>query len=111
MMIRTLAASFLAAAALAAGGCYGTTDVSADVPLAPIGGDVSVVTDYDYPVFYSGGVYYRYGDDGGWYRSHYHDRGFVRVDHVPDHIRRIERPEAYRHYHAQPMANRVHRHY
>ena len=37
---------------------------------------VQVISDYDYPVFYSDGFYWRY-DGGAWYRSGYYNRGWV----------------------------------
>ena len=62
---------------LAGAGCYGTTDVSGTVTtpdMAYVGPDVQVVADYDYPVFYSGGAYYRY-DNGVGLCSQRHNRG------------------------------------
>jgi hypothetical protein len=95
---------------LAGAGCYGTTDVSGTVTtpdMAYVSPDVQVVTDYDYPVFYSGGAYYRY-DNGVWLRSHRHDRGYIRATGVPRGVLSIRTPGAYVHYH-RGMANRVHR--
>ena len=110
MKIMRNLASVVLTAALAAG-CYGTTDVSGTVvtpDMDYVGPDVQVVADYDYPVFYSGGAYYRY-DNGIWLRSHYHDRGYIRATAVPNAVLTISSPESYRHYHHRGMANRVHR--
>jgi len=60
---------------------------------------VRVVADYDEPVFYNDGFYWRYYG-GVWYRSPYYNRSWVRVSTVPVAVRRIERPELYVHYRA-----------
>ncbi len=58
---------------------------------------VQVVSDYDYPVFYSDGFYWRY-DNNMWYRSGYYNRGWAVSYNVPVGVRGIARPEAYAHY-------------
>jgi hypothetical protein len=58
---------------------------------------VQVIADYDYPVFYSDGFYWRY-DGGMWYRSGYWNRGWGVAYNVPVGVRGINRPEAYAHY-------------
>ena len=58
---------------------------------------IQVVQDYDYPVFYSDNLYWRY-DGGIWYSSRWHDRGWVTSYNVPGRIRGIDRPGAYVHY-------------
>lgn len=58
---------------------------------------VYVVADYDFPVFYSASFFWRYGSDGRWYRSRYHDRGFV-YGRPPQAVVRIDRPDRYRYY-------------
>ena len=60
---------------------------------------VRVVADYDEPVFYNDGFYWRY-DGGVWYRSPYYNRAWIRVSTVPLAVRRIDRPERYVHYRA-----------
>src|SRR5262249_7230450 len=110
MKIMRNISSAVLAAALAAG-CYGSTDVSGTVvtpDMDYVGPDVQVVADYDYPVFYSGGVYYRY-DNGVWLRSRFHDRAYIRATAVPRAVLTIRSPETYRPYHHRGMANRVHR--
>jgi hypothetical protein len=85
-------------------GCTGSGSVrySAEVttpPLVYVSDDVQVIEDYDQPVFYSANMYWRY-DNGVWFSSRYHTRGWVRVETVPVSIRRIDRPTAYVHYRA-----------
>jgi len=57
---------------------------------------VQVVYDYEQPVFYSDGYYWRY-DTGYWYRSSYHSYGWVRWDNyaVPRAVVTIDRPNYY----------------
>ena len=112
-IVRTLSAATLTAVlALSSTGCYGTTTVrtrgtyEVSTPsLEYIGPDVQVVADYDRPVFYSQNYYWQY-DNGAWLRSTYHDRGYVRVNVVPQPILRIDRPYAYVRYHHRAMGNR-----
>src|SRR5437879_5375693 len=59
---------------------------------------VQVVADYDYPVFYSDNYYWRY-DGGVWYRSGMYNGGWAVAYDVPVGVRRIDRPNAYAHYH------------
>jgi hypothetical protein len=59
---------------------------------------VQVISDYDYPVFYSDGFYWRW-DGGNWYRSGFYNRGWGVAYNVPIGVRGIARPEAYAHYH------------
>jgi hypothetical protein len=65
--------------------------------------EVQVIENYDYPVFFYGGMYWR-NDGGIWYSSSYHDRGWITVNEVPGHIRTIERPAQYTHFHANVNA-------
>jgi len=58
---------------------------------------VSVIEDYDQPVFYSDNYYWRY-DSGNWYRSRNYRGGWQVDARVPVAVRRIERPHAYVHY-------------
>jgi len=62
-----------------------------------VGPGVQVITDYDYPVFYSDGYYWRY-DGGLWYRSGFYNRGWGVSYNVPMGVRGISRPEGYVHY-------------
>jgi hypothetical protein len=106
---------FILATSLFAG-CYTETDVGyratyvAPAYVAPAPGlvyvspGVEVIADYDYPVFYSGGVYWRY-DGGFWYSSRVHTGGWVRSYNVPVAVRSIDRPAAYAHYRAGARAS------
>jgi len=116
----TLLTVALSAAAL--GGCYTTGSVgyraaytapSADVyvstpDLVTVSPGVQVVADYDEPVFYNEGFYWRfYG--GGWYRSSNYATGWYFVDRPPVAVLRIDRPYAYAHYrpHGYVVRNRA----
>ena len=67
-----------------------TAVVEAEPSLVLVDG-VWVVEDYDEPVFYDEGFYWRfYG--GVWYRSSVHHGNWVRVDVVPVRVRAIDRP-------------------
>lgn len=65
--------------------------------------EVQVIEDYDYPVFFSSGLYWRW-DNGVWYSSSYHDRGWVTSTNVPVYVRNIQRPETYVHFRANVNA-------
>ncbi|HEY0993644.1 MAG TPA: hypothetical protein VGD80_41605, partial [Kofleriaceae bacterium] len=105
----TLLTIALSAAAL--GGCYTTGEVgyraayagpSADVyvstpDLVTVSPGVQVVADYDEPVFYTDGFYWRFYN-GGWYRSNNYATGWFFVDRPPVAVLRIDRPYAYAHY-------------
>lgn len=101
-MLRSL---FLATAlATAAAGCYSEEpDVAyaatATTPdLVEVSPGVQVIADYDYPVFYSDGLYWRY-DNGLWYRSPYYYGGWGVAYDVPIGVRGIQNPWGYRHWH------------
>jgi len=91
--------------ALAASGCYSEepgVEYSASYgyagpDMAYVSPGVQVIADYDYPVFYSDGFYWRY-DAGYWYRSPYWDRGWVGAVDVPVGIRGVRQPWIYSHY-------------
>jgi hypothetical protein len=87
---------------------YGGGGYATGPQLADVSPGVQVVADYDYPVFYSDGFYWRwYG--GYWYSSRWHDRGWGIGYNVPVGIRGISRPYMYSHYH--PGYMRDHRAY
>jgi flagellar biosynthesis GTPase FlhF len=95
-----------------AGGCTatGSARYSAEVTtprLVYVSDDVQVIEDYDQPVFFSASMYWRY-DNGVWYQSRYHTRGWVRISTPPPQIVRIERPQAYVHYRARAQATGTH---
>ena len=66
--------------------------------LVTVSPGVQVIADYDEPIFYSDGFYWRYYD-GGWYRSSFYTGGWVFIDTPPITITRIDRPYVYRRYH------------
>jgi len=85
---------------LAAGlmtGCAATVSADAYPPdMVYVSPGVQVIADYDEPIFYSDGFYWRfYG--GGWYRSTYYTGGWVYA-RPPVAVMRIDRPYAYAHY-------------
>lgn len=98
----------LFSAGLAATGCYADAGYYGPTTAVAVAGPnmvyvdgapgVQVVADYDYPVFYSDGLYWRY-DGGIWYSSRWHDRGWGRSYNVPVGVRGIREPGMYAHYH------------
>ena len=64
--------------------------------LVTVSPGVQVIADYDEPIFYSDGFYWRYYG-GAWYRSNYYTGGWVYA-RPPVAVLRIDRPYAYRHY-------------
>ena len=74
-----------------------TGTATVDAPdLVEVSPGVQVVADYDEPVFYSGGAYWRQSSDG-WYRSDNYAGGWVYAE-APETVVRINRPEAFVHY-------------
>lgn len=65
---------------------------------------VYVIADYDEPVFYSDGFYWRYYG-GYWSRSYTYSGGWSRVRGVPYRVRSINRPSAYVRYRARGNAS------
>jgi len=100
----------LAALALA-GGCYGETRgavyASASTPdLVAVSPGVSVIADYDEPIFYNNGWYW-WNVDGYWYRSSYYTGGWSYVASPPYAVVRVGSP--YRYVHYRPHNYVVHR--
>jgi hypothetical protein len=93
-------ASVAVAAALASG-CYGTTSGTvgyssgyyAQPDLAYVAPGVSVIADYNEPIFYSDGFYWR-NYNNSWYRSGYYTGGWVSAA-APYGIVNIRTPGAY----------------
>jgi hypothetical protein len=86
-----------------AGGCAGevgyrgTVAVEASSPdLVYAAPGVSVIADYDEPIFYTGG-YYWWNYDGAWYRSNRYTGGWVYAS-PPVTVARIGDPYRYRRY-------------
>ena len=79
-------------------GGYASADVYATTPdLVSVSPGVQVVADYDEPVFYTDGFYWRYYD-GLWYRSSNYATGWYYWSSPPVAVLRIDRPYAYAHY-------------
>lgn len=98
--------SILVTAGLSA--CTGSGQVTYSGEVQPpqlveVSPGVQVIADYDQPVFYSDSYYWRY-DNGVWYRSREHTRGWARVEVLPPQIRTIDRPQIYVHYHGRAQA-------
>jgi hypothetical protein len=99
----------LAVATGASSGCVArvhgrasTTVVAEAEPSLVLVDGVWVVEDYDEPVFYDEGYYWRfYG--GVWYRSNVHTGNWIRIDVVPNRVRAIDRPTRFVRFH--PAAN------
>jgi hypothetical protein len=107
MLRRNLIACSLATALAASAGCYSDAEVApayaysyGEPGLETVSPGVEVVTDLDYPVFYSDGFYWMW-DGGFWYRSHSWRGGWIGVGprYVPWGIRGIREPLAYSHWH------------
>ena len=116
MMRRTILSAVLFAATAAAGGCFTSGEVgySTGPAYASGGGEayvstpdlvevspgVQVVADYDEPVFYTDGFYWRFYNNG-WYRSNNYSTGWYFYERPPVAVLRIDRPYAYAHYRPQ----------
>lgn len=82
------------------GGAYATASVDgyAGTPdLVTVQPGVQVVADYDEPVFFVDGFYWRFYD-GYWYRSNNYYSGWYFYERPPVAVLRIDRPYAYAHY-------------
>jgi hypothetical protein len=66
--------------------------------LVEVSPGVQVIADYDYPVFYSDGLWWRY-DNGLWYRSYNYYGGWGVSYNVPLGVRGIYNPGGYAHWH------------
>ena len=118
----TILSAVLSAAALA--GCYATGDVGyrstyygptssvyvSNPDLVYVSPGVQVVADYDEPVFYTDGFYWRYYG-GTWYRSSHYANGWVYYDRPPASVLSIERPHTYAHYRPSGYTPRYGRRY
>lgn len=88
---------------IAVGGCYADAQYSAGAEystspdLVEAEPGVQVIADYDYPVFYSDGFYWRF-EGGAWYRSHDYRGGWGYVAAPPVAVTHIHSPQAYVHY-------------
>lgn len=124
--MRKILLSLIALGGLGLGGCYVedsyatgpgyATTYAAPAPgysepeMVDVSPGVQVVYDYDYPVFFTGGFYWRwYG--GGWYSSHYYNGGWgvAVAANVPVGIRGISNPGVYAHYRPAGYVPRAYR--
>ncbi len=94
--MRLLLASLLFVTACAGTASYSATGSISTPDLVVIEPGVQVIADYDEPIFYSENYYWR-NDGGRWYRSSYHNRGWV-VYEAPQRVRSISQPNRYRRY-------------
>ena len=99
-------ATVLLAASLMSG-CAATVSADAYPPdLVYAAPGVQVIADYNEPIFYSDGFYWRYYGNT-WYRSTYYTGGWVYAQ-PPVAVLRIDRPYAYRHYRPQGWVGHSH---
>lgn len=107
--------AFLLAIALGAAGCVGevgyTATVSPGYAYAPdlvyVAPGVQVIADWNEPIFYTDGIYWRW-DGFRWYRSTYYTGGWV-YGTPPIGVVRLGRPYAYAHYRPAGWTPRDHR--
>jgi hypothetical protein len=118
-MLHSCAMRFILSAALLtalASGCYATTTGSVGYSgavtttyVAPdlvyVSPGVQVIADYDEPVFYSDGFYWR-ESNGIWFRSNYHTHGWVSYS-APRHVLSIQNRHSYRRYRPAGYSPRV----
>ena len=97
--------ALLLAIALGAAGCFGEVGYSATVSspgyaygpdLVYIAPGVQVIADWNEPIFFTDGLYWRW-DGFRWYRSTYYTGGWV-YGTPPIAVVRLGRPYAYAHY-------------
>src|SRR5262245_24666070 len=93
-IIPALIAASLAACETSVGVAYPTTPTPDLVAISP---GVSVIADYEEPIFYTGGFYYwRLG--GAWYRSPNYTTGWAYWPRAPYGIVQIRVPYRYKYY-------------
>jgi len=90
------------------GGVYATASYTTP-DLVYVSPGVQVIADYDEPIFYSDGFYWRYYGDT-WYRSPTYTGGWIYA-RPPAAVLRIDRPYAYRRYRPSGYVTRRDRHY
>ena len=96
----TIRATMIAVLLMFASGCIvtGRATVRTRTPdMVYVSDGVYVIEDYNEPVFYSEGAYWRYYG-GVWYSSSYYSGGWVRVRSVPVYVSRIDNPHTYVNY-------------
>lgn len=94
--MRAILFALLVAACTGSVGYTVSTPVAYGPDLVYVAPGVQVIADYDVPVFFVDGFYWRwYG--GGWYRSSYHTGGWVYAS-PPPALLRVPAPHTYVHY-------------
>ena len=96
------------------GGCHaeaqyggGARTIETSTPdLVRVGPGVQVIADYDYPVFYASGAYWRYDNDT-WYHSNLYTGGWAYAGSPPTTIAHLDRPAS--DVHARPTSDATHR--
>ncbi len=83
----------------------GEEDDGAD--LVEVSPGVEVIADYDEPIFFADDLYW-VNRGGFWWSSSWYGGGWGRAGFVPEHIRGIGNPGAYRHY--RPAGYAAHEH-
>jgi len=102
-----MAGGLLTVGALGAG-CATTVGAGyyGDPDLVYVSPGVQVIADWNEPIFYADGYYWR-SSGGLWYRSSYYTGGWAYA-HPPGAILSIHSPHVYRHYRPQGWAPRGH---
>jgi hypothetical protein len=114
LVSRLLTLGLVAGLASAAGGCVVRGGVTYRAhagyhqpDMVMISPGVYVVTDHDDSVFFHDNYYWRY-HNGYWYRSTYHNHGWVAWRNPPSVVVRIDRPNGYVRYRGRPGDARPH---
>lgn len=104
-MPRYLICILLIAGCAGSGSYHGSATVYGSSPdLVYVSPGVQVIADYDEPIFYTDGYYWRYYNDT-WYRSNYYNRGWS-YSPAPRALLRIDRPRSYVRYRPQGYVSR-----
>jgi hypothetical protein len=98
LLLITVVFSSLAGACTVTGTMHTRAYVS-EPELVYVSPGVQVIADYDEPIFYSDGYYWRYYGNT-WYRSGVYTGGWVRWRNVPRAVVTIDHPHTYVHYRA-----------
>jgi len=98
-MLPSLAIAVALAASCTAGVRYSASSDGYGPDLVYAAPGVQVIADYDQPIFFADGYYWRLDGDR-WYRSSNHTGGWAYAE-PPPAVRRIERPRDYVHYRPQ----------
>jgi hypothetical protein len=99
-MLRTMFPTLIAVALT--GGCLGSAQLEyratiSTPDLVTVTPGIQVIADYDEPIFYTDGFYWR-NYDNAWYRSSVYTGSWIYIDSPPVAITRIQQPRIYAHY-------------